>query len=94
MSDAFAALAHPVRRKVLAMLRAGPLSSGEIAAAFDIAWPTMTGHLKTLKDAGLVSAERAGTSILYRLNASILEETAAVILDLASKVGPKREKPG
>jgi DNA-binding transcriptional ArsR family regulator len=92
MSDAFAALAHPVRRKVLAMLRAGPLSSGEIAAAFDIAWPTMTGHLKTLKDAGLVSAERAGTSILYRLNASILEETAAVILDLASKVGAHKGK--
>jgi DNA-binding transcriptional ArsR family regulator len=94
MSDAFAALAHPVRRKVLGMLRAGPLSSGEIAAAFDIAWPTMTGHLKTLKEAGLVSAERAGTSIHYRLNASILEETAAAILDLTSKVGPKRDKPG
>lgn len=80
--DAFTALAHPLRREVLAMLRKGPLSSGEIADAFDVAWPTMTGHLKTLKEAGLVTAERSGTSILYRLNASILEDTAAMLLDL------------
>ena len=90
--DVFVALAHPVRRKVLAMLRKGPLCSGDIAAEFDVAWPTMTGHLKTLKDAGLVTAERSGTSIVYRLNATILEETAAALLDIGSTINrrPKR----
>ncbi|HTG73345.1 MAG TPA: metalloregulator ArsR/SmtB family transcription factor [Terriglobia bacterium] len=89
--DVFVALAHPVRRKVLAMLRKGPLCSGDIATEFDVAWPTMTGHLKTLKDAGLVTAERQGTSIVYRLNASILEETAAALLDLGSAIKGKQK---
>ena len=89
--DEFEALAHPVRRKVLAMLRKGPLCSGDIATEFDVAWPTMTGHLKTLKDAGLVTAERQGTSIVYRLNASILEETAAALLDLGSAIKGKQK---
>ena len=89
--DVFVALAHPVRRKVLAMLRKGPLCSGDIATEFDVAWPTMTGHLKTLKDAGLVTAERHGTSIVYRLNASILEETAAALLDLGSAIKGKQK---
>ena len=89
--DVFVALAHPVRRKVLAMLRKGPLCSGDIATEFDVAWPTMTGHLKTLKDAGLVTAERQGTSIVYRLNASILEQTAAALLDLGSAIKGKQK---
>lgn len=89
--DVFVGLAHPVRRKVLAMLRKGPLRSGEIAAAFDVAWPTMTGHLKILKDSGLVTAERSGTSIIYRLNATILEEAAAALLDIGSSI-KKRPK--
>ena len=84
MNEVLKALAHPTRRRVLAMLKRGPLASGEIAEAFDVAWPTMTTHLNTLKAAGLVSAERNGTSIRYRLNASVMEETAAALLDLAS----------
>ena len=91
MNEVLKALSHPTRRKVLAMLKNGPLASGEIAAAFDVAWPTMTMHLSTLKDAGLVSAERDGTSIRYRLNASVMEETAAALLDLVG-VGRKERR--
>ncbi len=91
MNEVLRALAHPTRRKVLAMLRRKPMSSGDIAAAFDVAWPTMSAHLNTLKDAGLVSAEREGNSIRYRLNASVMEETAAALLDLAGVSG-KLEK--
>lgn len=83
MNDVFKALAHPTRREVLAMLREGPLASGEIAEAFDVAWPTMTAHLATLRDAGLVTAEREGTSVRYRLNASVLEEAIGAMLGLA-----------
>ncbi len=92
MNAVLKALSHPTRRAVLAMLRRGPLSSGEIAAAFDIAWPTMTAHLNSLKAAGLVTAERNGASIRYRLNASVMEETAAALLDLAG-AGKERKKP-
>jgi DNA-binding transcriptional ArsR family regulator len=91
MNEVLKALAHPTRRKVLAMLKRKPMTSGDIAAAFDVAWPTMTAHLNTLRDAGLVSAERDGTSIRYRLNASVMEETAAALLDLAG-VRSKQER--
>lgn len=82
MNEVFKALSHPIRRKALAMLRDGPMASGEIAQAFDVAWPTMTTHLNALKDAGLVTAEREGTSIRYQVNASVMEEAIAAIMDL------------
>src|SRR5689334_8975735 len=82
VADVFKALSHPVRRRIVAMLRDGPMASGDIAAAFDIAWPTITGHLTALRDAGLVEAERAGTSISYRLNISAVEEALAFLMDL------------
>jgi DNA-binding transcriptional ArsR family regulator len=82
MNEVFKALSHPTRRKVLAMLREGPMASGDIAEAFDVSWPTMTTHLTALKDAGLVTAERDGTSIRYRVNASVMEEAVAALMEL------------
>ena len=64
------------------MLRAGPKSSGDIANAFDMAWPTVTGHLTSLREAGLVESERDGASIIYRLNISAVEEALAFLLDI------------
>lgn len=83
MNSLFKALSHPARRRIIEMLRAGPLTSGDIAAAFDMAWPTVTGHLNTLKDAGLVDVEREGASMRYRLNISAVEEALAFLMDLA-----------
>lgn len=82
MNGVFKALSHPARRRMVAMLREGPLASGEIAAAFDMAWPTVTGHLTALKEAGLVEAEREGASIRYRLNIGAAEEAVAFLLEL------------
>ena len=99
MNSLFKALSHPVRRQVIEMLRAGPLTSGDIAAKFDMAWPTITGHLNTLKDAGLVDAERDGASIRYRLNISAVEEALAFLMELAGAGKPaagsltSKEKP-
>ena len=76
----FEALSHPVRRKILALLRTGPLSAGELAAHFDIAKPTLSVHFAKLKDAGLVTVERRGTSLIYHLNMSILEEALSGFL--------------
>ena len=84
MSDVFDALAHPVRRKILKMLGTRAMSAGDIADRFDLAKPTLSGHFAVLKAADLVSTERQGTTIIYRLNMSVLEETAAALLDLTS----------
>jgi DNA-binding transcriptional ArsR family regulator len=83
MSDVFDALAHPVRRKVLKLLRKGAMSAGDIADRFDLAKPTLSGHFAVLKAAGLVTTERQGTTILYRVNMSVLEEATAAIMDIA-----------
>lgn len=99
MNTLFKALSHPVRRRIIAMLRAGPLASGDIAAAFDMSWPTITGHLNALKEAGLVSPERQGQTIRYRLEISAVEEAMAFLMDIAGAgretvpAGPK-EEPG
>lgn len=87
MNAVFKALSHPIRRQIVAMLRDGPLASGDIAAAFDIAWPTITGHLAALKDAGLVEAERDGTTIRYRLMIGAAEEAVAFLMDLMGTGG-------
>jgi DNA-binding transcriptional ArsR family regulator len=83
MSDVFDALAHPVRRKILKLLRNGPLSAGDLAERFDLAKPTLSGHFTVLKTADLVTAERKGTSIIYRLNMSVLEEAMAALMSIA-----------
>lgn len=76
----FDALSHPVRRKILQLLRKGPLSAGELASHFDISKPTLSVHFAKLKEAGLVSVERQGTSLIYHLNMSILEEALSGFL--------------
>ncbi len=89
MSDVFDALAHPVRRKILKVLRKGPMSAGEIADKFDLAKPTLSGHFTVLKAADLVTVERKGTSLIYRVNLSVLEEAMAALMDIA---GIKKEQ--
>lgn len=84
-TSVFTALGHPLRRQVMAMLRKGPKTSGELAEAFEASWPTVSRHLNVLKDADLISAERQGTSILYRANTSVLEDAAASILALVGR---------
>jgi ArsR family transcriptional regulator, arsenate/arsenite/antimonite-responsive transcriptional repressor len=80
VNPVFDALSHPVRRKILKLLRKRPLSAGELAAHFDISKPTLSVHFARLKEAGLVSVERQGTSLIYHLNMSILEEALSGFL--------------
>ena len=70
----FEALAHPTRRAILEMLKSGSKSAGEIADALDVARPTMSGHFAKLKSAGLIEADQRGTTIIYSINLSVLEE--------------------
>ncbi len=67
------------------LLRKGPRTSGELADAFEASWPTVSRHLAVLKDADLITAERQGTSILYRANTSVIEDAASALLALIGK---------
>lgn len=91
MNQLFEALAHPTRREILAMLKQGSASAGDIAARFDVSKPTMSGHFAKLKEAGLIHADKNGTSITYSLNLSTLEE---VLLGFMGTMGmtPKEKE--
>jgi len=79
----FEALAHPVRRRILSLLKAeGELAAGDLAQHFDIGKPTLSHHLRTLLEAGLVDRERRGRNLYYRVQLSALEEAAQVAFDL------------
>lgn len=93
MNTLFKALSHPVRRRIIEMLRAGPRASGDIASAFDMSWPTITGHLNALKEAGLVSPERTGQTIRYRLEISAVEEALAFLMDIAGAGRAPKDEP-
>ena len=74
MNKVFEALSHPTRRAILEMLKSGSRTAGELADAFDVSKPTMSGHFAKLKEAGLIQADPRGTTILYSINMSVLEE--------------------
>ncbi len=74
MGDAFKALADPTRRKILELLSEGEMTAGDIAAHFDMAKPSVSHHLNTLKAAGLVTDERRGQNIVYCLNLTVFQE--------------------
>lgn len=84
MSSVFRAIADPTRRQVLALLRARPMSAGELAGHFEVSKPTMSAHFTILREAGLIDADKQGKSIIYRLKMSVLEEA---LMELAQAVG-------
>jgi DNA-binding transcriptional ArsR family regulator len=87
MSDVFDALAHPTRRKIVGLLRRQAMSAGDIADKLNIAKPTLSRHLSVMKAADLVDLERQGTSLIYRLNVSVVEETLVALMNLAGVKG-------
>jgi len=74
MSQVFRALSDPTRRRVLQLLRKGPMSAGELSAKFSVSKPTMSAHFAVLKEADLVHAENVCKSVIYYLKLSVLEE--------------------
>src|SRR5882757_8711687 len=66
-TDVFAALASPVRREILSLLLVGPQPVNAIAARFDMRRPSVSEHLRVLRDSGLVSEQRDGRQRYYQL---------------------------
>ncbi|MBV6633288.1 MAG: winged helix-turn-helix transcriptional regulator [Alphaproteobacteria bacterium] len=88
MDKVYKALAHPVRREILKLLRGGDLSAGELAARFELSASTMSGHFAQLRDANLISVDRQGTTLIYRVNLSVLEESMSALMALFSLNDP------
>lgn len=66
--DLLAVMAHPVRLAVLSWLhRRGPACVGELVDAFSVEQSAMSHHLRQLREARLVTTERRGKRIVYRL---------------------------
>jgi len=74
MNAVFKALADPTRRKVLELLRQGPMTAGELSDRFPVSRPTMSAHFTILREAGLVATHKDGKSVVYRLQLSVLED--------------------
>jgi DNA-binding transcriptional ArsR family regulator len=91
MDTVFVALAHPTRRRILELLKRGSMSAGELAERFDVSKPTMSGHFAKLKAAGLVQAESKGTTVVYSLNLSMLEE---VVMGFMGRLGVGASEEG
>ncbi|MGO4701652.1 metalloregulator ArsR/SmtB family transcription factor [Dyella sp. 2RAB6] len=89
----FEALASRPRREILAYLSAQELSAGEIASRFAMSAPAISRHLSLLEGAGLVTSERRGQYVVYRLNKDNLVNTlTGFAFEICPKAGPlKRE---
>ena len=75
--DVFGALANPIRRRILELVRERPRAAGDIASRFDVRRPAVSEHLQVLRNAGLVMEEVRGRQRFYHLDATPLTEAQA-----------------
>lgn len=76
------ALSDPTRRQILKLLSKGELSAGRLAEESDLTAATMTHHFNVLRDAELIRSRKEGTTVIYTLNASVLQEVMLLALEL------------
>ncbi len=76
LDSTFFALAHPVRREILATLATGPASVNELAEPHDMSLPAISRHIRVLQDAGLIRRERNAQFRPCRLDPTPLREVS------------------
>ena len=82
LQNTLRALADPIRREILDLLKDGKKSAGELSDRFPVTAAAISRHLSVLKEADLIDDTRDGKYIFYELNASVLEEIMLWITDL------------
>ena len=82
IQETLRALADPIRRRILNLLKNGRMSAGDITAHFDVTSAAISRHLSVLREADLIRDTREGKFIYYELNASVLEEIMLWLTDL------------
>lgn len=85
------ALADPIRRGILSMLRSASLPAGRIANAFSVSRPAVSRHLRVLREAGLVRDRNVGRERHYQLELAPLNEIEALIAELRAPAGTGKE---
>lgn len=86
------ALADPIRREILRMLRDQPMNAGEIAGAFSVSRPAISRHLRVLREAGLVIDESMGRERTYRLRLDALAELEAYLAELRAPLHAEKHE--
>ena len=76
------ALADPIRRDILNLLKGGKMSAGDISDYFPVTAASISRHLSVLKEADLIRDNREGKFIFYELNTSVLEDVMFWITEL------------
>ena len=82
LQNTLRALADPIRREILVLLKSGRMSAGEITDHFDVTGASVSRHLSVLKEADLIRDKREGKFIFYELNTSVLEEIMLWVTEL------------
>jgi DNA-binding transcriptional ArsR family regulator len=85
--DVAGAIADPVRRDILSLLRQGPLPAGDIAARFAISRPAISRHLRVLRESGLVVDRADGRRRVYHLDVAPLAEIDAWLAPFRAESG-------
>lgn len=91
LAKVFKALGDPVRLRLLSMIASragGEICVCDLTPAFELSQPTISHHLKLLKQAGLIDSERRGTWVYYRLLPAMTDRLAAVLTRPATAAEP------
>ena len=79
----FKALGDPVRLRLLSLIAShegGEACVCELTVGFEVSGPTISHHLKVLREAGLITGERRGTWIYYRVRPEVLRTASETLL--------------
>jgi ArsR family transcriptional regulator len=88
LAQVFKALGDPVRLRLVSLIgahRGGEVCVCDLTSAFDLTQPTISHHLKVLREAGIIDSERRGTWVYYWLVPAALERMAAALLSPPSR---------
>ena len=85
------ALADPIRREILNLLKSGRMSAGDIAEHFEVTGASISRHLSVLKDADLIRDSREGKFIFYEINTSVLEDIMLWITELKGEANNENQ---
>src|SRR3954467_11772760 len=88
----FAVLAEPNRRRILDLLRDGERPVGELVDALAVSQPTVSKHLRVLRDAGLVASRTDAQRRLYRLEVAPLRELDEWLAPFRSQWGERLDR--
>lgn len=97
LAQVFKALGDPVRLRLLSMIASragGEVCVCDLTPAFDVSQPTISHHLKLLKQAGLIDSERRGTWVYYRLLPQMTDRLAAILTRPAGPPLPETASAG